>query len=62
MVPVYDLACLSVYYPDLQLRGEELLFMAGITDSNGATRLLLHAQMFDCLNRLWAGVEALRQA
>jgi thiamine kinase len=59
--PVYDLACLSVYYPDLQLRGEELLFMAGITDANGARRLQLHAQMFDCLNRLWEGMEALRQ-
>jgi aminoglycoside phosphotransferase (APT) family kinase protein len=53
--PVYDLACLSVYYPGLQLRGEELLFAAGITDANGATRLQLHAQMFNCLNRLWEG-------
>jgi aminoglycoside phosphotransferase (APT) family kinase protein len=60
--PVYDLACLSVYYPDLQLRGEELLFMAGITDTDGATRLRLHAQMFDCLNRLWERAEPSRSA
>jgi aminoglycoside phosphotransferase (APT) family kinase protein len=43
--PVYDLACLSVYYPGLRLRG--------ITDANGAVRLRLHAQLFDSLNRLW---------
>jgi hypothetical protein len=59
--PVYDLACLSVYYPGLRLRGEELLGMAGITDADGAVRLRLHAQMFDSLNRLWEGAEALRQ-
>jgi hypothetical protein len=35
--------------------------MVWITDANGALRLRLHAQMFDCLNRLWEGVEALRQ-
>ena len=59
--PVYDLACLSVYYPGLRLRGEELLGMAGITDANGAVRLRLHIQMFDSLNRLWERAEALRQ-
>ena len=37
--PVYDLACLSVYYPSLRLREEELLGAAGITDANGAVRL-----------------------
>jgi aminoglycoside phosphotransferase (APT) family kinase protein len=51
--PVYDLACLSVYYPGLRLRGGELLGTAGITDANGAVRLRLHAQLFDSLNRLW---------
>jgi thiamine kinase len=60
--PAYDLACLSVYYPGLLLRGEELLATAGITDSNGAARLRLHAQLFDSLNRLWEQAEALRQA
>jgi thiamine kinase len=60
--PVYDLACLSVYYPGLRLRGEELLGMAGITDANGAVRLRLHGQLFDSLNRLWKQAEALRQA
>src|SRR5215831_1551863 len=60
--PVYDLACLSVYYPGLRLRGGELLGTAGITDANGAVRLRLHAHLFDCLNRLWEQAEALRQA
>jgi hypothetical protein len=60
--PVYDLACLSVYYPGLLLRGRELLGTAGITDANGAVRLRLYAQLFDCLNRLWEQAEALRQA
>ena len=56
--PVYDLACLSVYYPGLRLRGGELLSAAGITDANGAARLRLHAQLFDSLNRLWKQAEA----
>ncbi|SRR5437899_2730599 len=60
--PVYDLACLSVYYPDLRLRDGELLGTAGITDANGAPRLQLHAQLFDSLNSLWEQAEALRQA
>jgi hypothetical protein len=60
--PVYDLACLSVYYPGLRLRGGELLGTAGITDANGAARLRLYAQLFDGLNRLWEQAEALRQA
>jgi aminoglycoside phosphotransferase (APT) family kinase protein len=60
--PVYDLACLSVYYPGLQMRGVELLCTAGITDANGVVRLRLHAQLFECLNRLWEHTEALRQA
>ena len=60
--PVYDLACLSVYYPSLRLREEELLGAAGITDANGAVRLKLHVQLFDNLNKLWQQAEALRQA
>jgi len=60
--PAYDLACLSVYYPGLRLRGAELLATAGITDANGAVRLRLHAQLFDSLNRLWEQAESLRQA
>jgi aminoglycoside phosphotransferase (APT) family kinase protein len=60
--PVYDLACLSIYYPGLRLRGGELLGTAGITDANGAVRLGLHAQLFDSLNGLWEQAEALRQA
>jgi aminoglycoside phosphotransferase (APT) family kinase protein len=58
--PVYDLACLSVYYPGLALRTEELLGTAGITDANGAMRLQLYAQLFDSLNRLWEQAETLR--
>ncbi len=60
--PVYDLACLSVYYPGLRLRGGELLGAAGITDANGAVRLRLHAELFHSLNRLWEWAEALRLA
>src|SRR5215831_12381261 len=60
--PAYDLACLSVYYPGLRLRGAELLATAGITDANGAVRLRLHAQLFDGLNRLWEQAESSRQA
>jgi aminoglycoside phosphotransferase (APT) family kinase protein len=59
--PVYDLACLSVYYPGLRLRAGELLGTAGITDANGVVRLRVHAQLFDCLNGLWEQAEALRQ-
>jgi aminoglycoside phosphotransferase (APT) family kinase protein len=51
--PVYDLACLSVYYPGLRLRGGELLATAGVTDANGPVRLRSHMQLFDSLNRLW---------
>ena len=58
--PVYDLACLSVYYPGLALRTEELLGTAGITDADGAMRLQLYAQLFDSLNRLWEQAETLR--
>jgi aminoglycoside phosphotransferase (APT) family kinase protein len=58
--PVYDLACLSVYYPGLRMRGEELLGMAGITDADGAMRPRLHVQLFDSLNRLWERAEVLR--
>jgi aminoglycoside phosphotransferase (APT) family kinase protein len=60
--PVYDLACLSVYYPGLRLRGGELLGTAGITDANGAVRLGLYAQLFDSLNGFWEQAEALRPA
>src|SRR5229473_3586711 len=41
--PVYDLACLSVYYPGLRPRSEELLGSTGITDADGAVRLRLQA-------------------
>lgn len=60
--PVYDLACLSVYYPGLRLRGGELLGAVGITETNGAVRLRMHAELFDSLNRLWERAEALRLA
>jgi thiamine kinase len=60
--PVYDLACLSVYYPGLRRRGGELLAAAGITDADGPLRLRLHADLFGSLNRLWELAEALRRA
>jgi aminoglycoside phosphotransferase (APT) family kinase protein len=59
--PVYDLACLSVYYPGLLLCGGELLGMAGIIDTNGAARLRSYALLFESLNRLWEQAEALRR-
>ena len=58
--PVYDLACLCVYYPDLRLRGGELLGATGITDADGIVRLRLHTELFDSLNRLWEKAQALR--
>jgi aminoglycoside phosphotransferase (APT) family kinase protein len=60
--PVYDLACLSIYYPGLRRRGAELLDAAGITNANATVRLRLHAELFESLNRLWEQAEALRQA
>jgi aminoglycoside phosphotransferase (APT) family kinase protein len=59
--PVYDLACLSIYYQGLRRRGGELLGAAGITDANATARLRLHAELFDGLNRLWEQAQALRQ-
>jgi aminoglycoside phosphotransferase (APT) family kinase protein len=60
--PVYDLACLSIYYPGLRLRGGELIGAVGITDANATVRLRLHAELFDSLNRLWEQAQALRHA
>jgi aminoglycoside phosphotransferase (APT) family kinase protein len=60
--PVYDLACLCVYYPSLRRRGGELLGAAGITDANATGRLRLHAELFDSLNRLWQQAQAVRHA
>jgi aminoglycoside phosphotransferase (APT) family kinase protein len=58
--PVYDLACLCVYYPGLRLRGGELLDAAGIADANGTVRLRLYTELFGSLNRLWEKAQALR--
>jgi aminoglycoside phosphotransferase (APT) family kinase protein len=58
--PVYDLACLAIYYPGLRRRGGELLRVAGITDANATVRLRLHAELFDCLNSLWKQAQALQ--
>jgi aminoglycoside phosphotransferase (APT) family kinase protein len=60
--PVYDLACLTIYYPGLRRRSEELLGAAGITDANAAERLRMHAELFDSLNALWKHAQALRNA
>jgi aminoglycoside phosphotransferase (APT) family kinase protein len=60
--PVYDLACLSVYYPGLRPRAGELLGAAGITDANATVRLRLHAKLFESLNRLCEQAQALRGA
>jgi aminoglycoside phosphotransferase (APT) family kinase protein len=56
--PVYDLACLSIYYPVLRRRGDELLRAAAITGANATARLQLHAELFDCLNGLWEQAQA----
>jgi thiamine kinase len=56
--PVYDLACLSIYYPGLRRRGGELLDAAGIADANATARLQLYAALFDSLNRLWEQAQA----
>ena len=57
--PVYDLACLSIYYPGLRPRGGELLDAAGITDADAAARLQLYVELFDSLNRLWERAQPL---
>jgi aminoglycoside phosphotransferase (APT) family kinase protein len=56
--PVYDLACLCVYYPGLRLRDGELLGAAGVTEANATMRLRLHVELFDSLNRLWEHANA----
>jgi aminoglycoside phosphotransferase (APT) family kinase protein len=58
--PVYDLACLSIYYPGLQRRGRELLDAAGITNADATVRLRFHMELFDSLNRLWERAQALQ--
>jgi aminoglycoside phosphotransferase (APT) family kinase protein len=60
--PVYDLACLSIYYPGLRQRGAELLDAAGIADANATVRLRLQAELFESLNRLWEQAQASRHA
>jgi aminoglycoside phosphotransferase (APT) family kinase protein len=60
--PVYDLACLSIYYPGLRRRGAELLDAAGITDANATLRLLWHVDLFDSLNRLWEKAQPLQSS
>jgi aminoglycoside phosphotransferase (APT) family kinase protein len=59
--PIYDLACLCVYYPGLRLRDGELLRAAGITEANATVRLRLHAELFASLNRLWEQAQASAQ-
>jgi aminoglycoside phosphotransferase (APT) family kinase protein len=56
---IYDLACLSVYYPDLRRRSGELLDAAGITDANATARLQSYVELFDSLNRLWEQAQPL---
>jgi hypothetical protein len=60
--PVCDLACPSVYYPGLRLRGGELLGMAGITDAKASCGCGCNARLFDSLNQLWEYAETSRLA
>src|SRR5258707_1190688 len=48
--PVYDLACLSVCYPGLRLRGGELLCTAAGTHTNSAAMLSANLPLFDGQN------------
>jgi Phosphotransferase enzyme family len=55
--PVYDLACLSVYYPGLRLRGGELLGTAGIIDANGNRSEWDFRKVAEAPQRVSAGVD-----
>jgi aminoglycoside phosphotransferase (APT) family kinase protein len=57
--PIYDLGCLSIYYPRLRRRSGELLDVAGITDADATARLQLYVELFDSLNRLWERAQPL---
>ncbi|MEO8307769.1 MAG: aminoglycoside phosphotransferase family protein [Pseudomonadota bacterium] len=52
--PTYDIACLLTYYPQLRSWQSELLAAAGLSRPADLELLGLQAQLFACLNRLWA--------
>lgn len=51
--PVYDIACLLAYYPELDLRLPRLLGAAGLDGPECAERLEVHRALFTVLNELW---------
>jgi thiamine kinase len=52
--PVYDLACLFAYYPELQSQQDLLLGAAGLDGSDCRRRLHTHAALFAIFNTLWS--------
>jgi aminoglycoside phosphotransferase (APT) family kinase protein len=55
--PVYDVACLIAYYPQLEPRAAELLSAAGLGDAQSRTRLPLQLGFSRLVNRLWAALQ-----
>ena len=51
--PTYDIACLLVYYPQLEPSLEALLGAAQLDRPSDRRRLALQRELFGCLNRLW---------
>jgi aminoglycoside phosphotransferase (APT) family kinase protein len=51
--PTYDIACLLVYYPQLEPQLETLLGAAQLGRAGDRELLALQRELFDCLNRLW---------
>ena len=52
--PVYDIACLLSYYPEIETQVDRLLASSGLDDARSRASLALHRQLFEVFNRLWA--------
>jgi thiamine kinase-like enzyme len=51
--PLWDVACLLEYYPDLQSRSEVVLEACGLDSSEDRQILSLQRAVFASLNGLW---------
>ena len=51
--PVYDLACLLAYYPELEGQLDRLLGAAGLAGPDCRDRLATHRALFTVFNTLW---------
>jgi aminoglycoside phosphotransferase (APT) family kinase protein len=55
--PVYDVACLIAYYPQLERRALALLSAAGLGDAPSRARLPLQLGFSRLVNRVWAALQ-----